>query len=529
MKPLIRASSLALSAVVLAACSNEPVEPKGIELHPSSHFNLSGSPGLVLQPNSERYRDDGTKPATGRSGSASIMSRALLGRDGDVTVETTTGTLDDAATPPGALSKTQVKITLAGGRALDQTLNYNDLSGGGYQQLVYGGLARHSVIQVQASVRGIDANRTDVVTVQDTVALRPDLQAEITAPARAVAGTVVDMRGTISEINADVGATANCVLYIDGTAAAAATAIWVASGGAVDCAFSHVFSAVGTHHLMVAAENVVPGDYDTSNNTASADIEIYQPMTQMTASASAYQRIGSASASWTETDTQQYDAQYLATKIDTNAYPVDNSQNADLAAWTNHPIDFRTGVEYSTTTGGTTIDSHSLDPSADWAEGYTFGDASNGGRCIDHYEVGSVLDVCSYWTPGTDASGNQNGSTTVSYLVTASEVVYTTTDYSQTCDVGGCSSGQWYRSAGTTSTGNFVPFADDVTMHVRLLNGAVQFGADAQIPLTPSRRDYNSPYCYNSYSWYTGVSSAFCETDIGSFAVESGSVFVPGQ
>ena len=40
-----------------------------------------------LYPNSKKYRDTGAHPATGRSGSASLMVRALLGKDNKTDLE----------------------------------------------------------------------------------------------------------------------------------------------------------------------------------------------------------------------------------------------------------------------------------------------------------------------------------------------------------------------------------------------------------------------------------------------------------
>src|SRR5215204_3169625 len=51
--------------------------------------NTTSKPQLV--PNARRYKESGLKPATGRSGSASLTGRALLGKDGATTIELSTG------------------------------------------------------------------------------------------------------------------------------------------------------------------------------------------------------------------------------------------------------------------------------------------------------------------------------------------------------------------------------------------------------------------------------------------------------
>src|SRR6202043_1510616 len=67
---------------------------------------------------SKHYRNSGVGNATGRAGSATMSARALLGKDGNTTVEVTTGALDSPATPPGSFSKVQYKPLNSTGNAL---------------------------------------------------------------------------------------------------------------------------------------------------------------------------------------------------------------------------------------------------------------------------------------------------------------------------------------------------------------------------------------------------------------------------
>lgn len=266
----------ALSLIVIAGCSSEPIVAPASRLAPAAHSasDMSGALPDYLHPNSEKYADNGAHPSTGRSGSASIMSRALLGKDGSTQVEATTGTLD-AGTPPGTITKVQAKLTHAG---QSTTNNYNGLDAGGYWTTSYTTLRRSDQVQVQANVGGIDGNRNDVVTVVDVVKLRPDLLAtELQVPASAHVNTVVEISATVKEINRDVGARANCVLSVDGQAVGQARGIWVDAGDAVSCAFANSFSQVGQHTITVSADNVVPADWDTANNAVSGTITIVSP------------------------------------------------------------------------------------------------------------------------------------------------------------------------------------------------------------------------------------------------------------
>lgn len=231
----------------------------------------------VVYPNTTPYRSSGAAPATGRSGNATLSARALLDKSGGTELEVSTGALDSSATPPGNLARVQVKVFEPGSKKLASVDNHNDLSGGGYAQYSYDGLVRHQALQVQANVTGID-RRTDVVTVSETVKLRPDLVMGVVAlPGKALVNTVVEIAAPVSEVNGDVGAHADCQLFVDGSQVDAANGIWVDAGGTVTCRFSYEFGAVGKHTVTVTAANVVPGDFDPSNNSASATIEITSP------------------------------------------------------------------------------------------------------------------------------------------------------------------------------------------------------------------------------------------------------------
>ena len=71
----------------------------------------------TLHPMSQKYRDAGAKPATGRSGTASLEIRALRGMDGKTDLEVTTGELE-AGTTRGVLDKVQVKLLAPDGESM---------------------------------------------------------------------------------------------------------------------------------------------------------------------------------------------------------------------------------------------------------------------------------------------------------------------------------------------------------------------------------------------------------------------------
>ena len=274
-----RLASLSMIVVgaLVGACADEPTAPRAAPslgaAGPSMQLGLP-----TPKRNSVKYRDAGMKPATGRSGSATISARALYGSDGRATLEVTTGSFESAAAAPGNIDKVQVKL-LENNKIGRQVFarNYNGLTGGGtWSQSLPAGPGR--TLQVVANVSGIDANRTDVVVVRERVKRRPDLVADqIDAPAKAAPGVPVTVAAVVRELNGDVGARANCVLYVDKVAVDRANGIWVEAGRSVTCAFSHRFAEAGTKALRVEVEGVSPSDWDAANNAVSGSIVIQAP------------------------------------------------------------------------------------------------------------------------------------------------------------------------------------------------------------------------------------------------------------
>ncbi|HEX8155252.1 MAG TPA: hypothetical protein VF698_19115 [Thermoanaerobaculia bacterium] len=228
-------------------------------------------------PNAIKYRDTSKPAAKGRSGSAAIEARALLARNGTTDLVVTTGSLDADAPAPGNIDKVQVKLAAA-----DVTRNFNNLSSGGLFAQSFTGLGAGEPLQIQTNVSGIDPNRTDVATVSETVKLRPDLAIDAlhVAPHTA-AGVPLRVNALISERNGDLGARTNCVLLAGGVEVDRANNLWVDAHGTVSCQFVYAFESTGLQELQVALTGVNPGDYDTSNNSASATIRVFATATEM--------------------------------------------------------------------------------------------------------------------------------------------------------------------------------------------------------------------------------------------------------
>jgi hypothetical protein len=266
---------VALSTAFIAGCTEMPTQSPPRQRAPTPLLNVSaGSRTPKLYPNAVKYRDRGLKPATARSGSASLTARALIARDGVTQLEMTTGTLDDDGVAPGTLAKVQLKVRDADGHDL-LTRNHNRLDGGGYASFSLTGIGRGDRVQVHGNVRGIDRNRTDVVVVTEMVKRRPDLAVtELATPARALVNVPVDVVAEVREQNGDVGARANCVLAVNGSPVVSARGIWVDALGVVSCSFRYAFPAVGTARIAVSVSDARPGDYDDSNNSREGEVVV---------------------------------------------------------------------------------------------------------------------------------------------------------------------------------------------------------------------------------------------------------------
>ena len=273
-----RAAACALTSLALALGACDSINQDASEatgLTPgAARMSATGSRPANLHPNSQRYSDKGAKPATGRSGSATLFARALKAKDGSTVLEVSTGGLDGTGTPNGTLDRVQVKAAhpVTTNRTLF-TQNYQRVNAAS-KSYSYANLARHNPIQVQANVRGADPSRNGVITVQTAVQLRPDVAVTVSAPEQVTPNMPVDMSAILTEINGDVGASGTCVLYIDGTVASRIERTWVDAMDVVSCAFRPEFATAGTHQVRVAFEDVLPGDFDTTNNASEATVTV---------------------------------------------------------------------------------------------------------------------------------------------------------------------------------------------------------------------------------------------------------------
>jgi hypothetical protein len=186
-------------------------------------------------------------------------------------------------TAPGTITKLQVKAldpSTFDKKKPEWTKNYNKLRYGGYFTTSYMGLERGQELYVHANVKGIKKKGTAVVFMNEAIKARPDISViNISSDAEVLTGVPVIITAGLAELNGDLGARTSCVLYIDGVKIDGANNAWVDAGDVVGCQFETTFFETGQKNIVVAAEEVTPGDYDLSNNSAYTTISVIEPST----------------------------------------------------------------------------------------------------------------------------------------------------------------------------------------------------------------------------------------------------------
>jgi len=220
----------------------------------------------------QKYREKNPAGGKGRSGGATLAARMLADKAGNTILEATTGDFENSTTPTGEFTKIQVSAIDANGVTV-YSFNYT-LSGGSYFKQTYQGIFAGQAFTVHGHVRTPTKKNGNVI-VTTTVQKRPDLYAErIVTPSRVPAAIPVQITGVITELNGQIGARGDCVLYGNDVEIDRTVGIWVDSGDSVSCAFSPTFATLGAVNLKLAVESVAPGDWDTANNSVERLIEV---------------------------------------------------------------------------------------------------------------------------------------------------------------------------------------------------------------------------------------------------------------
>jgi hypothetical protein len=498
---------LAAASLTVAACSDSTTAPDS-RMIPTER--AAAAVRTTGNSNSTKYSDRGAKPATGRSGSASIMSRVLLAADGTSRIEITTGDFDVPGSAAGDVVQVLLKIYDRDGKLIDTDIR-NGLSGSTVS-LARSGLGRGYRVVVQANVRGIDPRRTDVVTTDNTVRMRPDPSVQrVDVPDQVRVGEAAPITAVVKELNGEVGARADCVLYADGAAVDRSPRIWVDAGDAVTCAFSHRFTTLGAHQVRVALENVSPTDFNLANNSAGASLTVVPVTFQMGYSAEAFQHTGTYQSNYTYRYTEPgYSTDFQLDYAEKMAW-----QFSRIYAWVDQPLEFPvTKLELSQTTNGQSIDARNF---SSLGAGAPFGTATDGGVCADLGNAGNAVVLCTY---------HNNGAKWTSIYYDRSAGVVTYSSYQRSTYTAAWGSGMYGTPSWSFNGNTWGPgvtlFGSSVSISVRVASGVNVFAADATIPLTTTPYREASQPCSTTAQGPGTVTQ--CYDIVGSYVDLSGAV-----
>jgi hypothetical protein len=483
-------AATAALALTLGACDDVPTSPAAARIASAGQPARSTSASNVtLIPNTVKYRDNGGKPARGRSGTAELEALALLARDGTVTVESRARSIDPAVAETGEVSKLQVKVSADDGTT-KYVRNFNGESSA--EPLELRGLSRGDQVQLQANVRGLDGNRTDVVTVTEHVKVRPDLMIDMHMASRVPSNQRIPIHAIVSEMNGDVGASARCVLLVDGVVADWSHGVWVDAGDAVTCVFSHTFSP-GTHRVRVEVTNVTPGDWDLGNNrSAVVQVEAVAEATEFTYYASARSSrsdyLWSTESWWTDSAWQRSGEareQWSSTV---------EWESASAGGWGDRGFSGTISVSVSQASGGRILHADT------WTE------EASGEDCSVRYREGTTFHLCTY-------NFGNNGLTHFVYTREAGTVTYHSSAYLREWDhvTGEDVFYYHYTEAFEESVGRLRGVSDDYSFRVRVAAGDVVLTANSDFPLQLSEDAQNSSDCYDYEDPWSGSSNHWCQ------------------
>lgn len=460
-----------------------------------------------LVSNRTKYRDAGNQPSTGRAGSAIVYAQALAGRDGATEILISTAPFQPWGMPSGMLGLVQIKaLDIANPKRAHWVRNHHESGEVTHASYVHRGLPHGAPLQIQAQVRTLE-RRTGVITLDTRVSLRPDLAVRnLTMPDQARMLAPVVITSTIHEINGEVGAWADCVLYVDGIATDWIGNMWVDAGGVVNCAFAPVFEEVGTRRIDVVVENVRPGDWDTANNTETGYIEILGPGEY---TGFRFYAVALADVE-PRFDRSRYEGrtEYLS---DGSYFEYGHSwesesmiQDGYLSAWMDRKISFPiTSISVRQSTDGTTLHAASI---SSFPLTWGYSDL----QCGEQYwngESGTVsLGICS----GQSWHDPTEGWTDLGYYRWAGEAVYQSSSYSRYFDGIEIVDEYFHHDTGSWKSGELVPFGSSFRFEIELMDGPETYRIDTTFELVRRHIQWEEPLtCWDYES--EGMIERYCQ------------------
>lgn len=438
-------------ALALSACTDTPTTaPSARPPGERPSFSTSSS-GAALVSNAVKYRDEGGKPARGRSGSAELVALARLDREGVTRLSFYAQHAEYGWA--GTITKAQLKASAPDGKhRLTRNLTEPDPAYGpdagirGYLEMR--GLGQGDGIQLQANVVGLDPHRVDVVTVTERVKRLADLTVQLMAPPEAMTGTPVNILAAVREANGDLGTYAVCELLVGGQVVDWGEPAWVDAGDVVTCAMTWTPQVAGTYpvEIRVVASSNDP-EWDTGNNTDTATIQVHGDGPGFTTAASFHQTTDVAN--WVRYDSWRNGPYNYEYREET----ADSSMQQSASFWGTMPARL-TGsfdVRAAMSTGGRLADQIEWTHVADDQEGYW---------CTLQWSSRGMFRMCaggSLAYPWTEFA----------YSLTAGAVTYHSQGFSRTWDDLSGTESVYHWNYGYAYDDGIQP-ADDWTFNVQL-------------------------------------------------------------
>jgi hypothetical protein len=276
----------------------------------------------------------------------------------------------------------------------------------------------------------------------------------------------------------DLGAMADCVLSVDGQAVDKVIGIWVDAGGVVTCHFSHTFASTGQHAVRVDVGNVMPGDYDMSNNGADATVMV---ASQLAFSGDAFD------ATYAGNDSNEVIDSAGNVLYQSNSTWSGVIQSISVTATWPTPVTFPlarvSGTATSAGSSWSLVDVGNVD--ADRSD-----DASQGTCAARSDATGfNWITVC---TTGADGSGSTN----INVSTFAGDVTYHSEGAcQQTTSFSECATGFSWNNGTSSQDGTRHPFADTVTVSLSVsdASGTTLQGSPV-IPLSLYMSQHDVPH-----------------------------------
>jgi hypothetical protein len=507
---MVRLSSHGLTARALAvlalfsaaACADSAVAPTAQVDAAGPAASHSGNASHL---HTGKYRVSGAGNATGRSGSAVLSAVAIFGGNGVTYLRVTSASVNDPARAAGELAKVQVKGWGPDGEKLF-TQNFQRPSAGPEAEFTFQNAPPGSRFQVQANVRGIDRNRTDVVTVTATSVLGPALSTTIDVPDEVIVGVPTTITGTVRETNGNVGTTTSCVLYVDGREVDRVDNVWVDAGDEVSCAFTYVFDRQGEHDVRMSLVNPPSSTGLVATPPPASDqVSVVDPTPIPTWQASVMDRtvttISRFDLTWWKPDGSHKEYEQ-ATGESPRSQTL--SLTGTLARATTFPLN-SVNLAIGSNAAGTFLN-------ATWnglaAQAPTAGGQTCTGQLVP--EQGGHFILCSTGT------GSQ-GSTAFSYTRFAGTVTYHSRGFSRTWDAVTATETYWTWNDNPetyTGGGQMRNWGTSVGIQLSVTDGVGTFSVNAAVPLTSFDTLLSEiPYACTTEAlwWLLGGTQTVCE------------------